>query len=278
MPGRTRSAQPTASPWNIVIAITRSARSASARTFGSAAASSPETNSSPIGSGLVLLAVAGRGPGVGDAAPVRRRGQVEGAAAGLAARARAAAASAASVRAALAAGARPDQDRALRVAQPLRRARRRAASLRQPRAAVPGGVCASPGGPIVTTSAPLRARGADPEVDDRRALDDRLVADDDDQLGVARSPTAAARNASSASARLLGQHRGVRAEPGAHAASPSAYACSTVSEPESAVTTRPLAPRAAAARPRRARRPSETALEARGAGRAAAGRRSGRAA
>jgi hypothetical protein len=48
---RTRSAQPTASPWNIEVTITRSARSASARTFGSAAASSPETNSSPISFG-----------------------------------------------------------------------------------------------------------------------------------------------------------------------------------------------------------------------------------
>ena len=49
--GRTRSAQPPASPWNIVTAITASARSASARTLGEAAASSPTTRSRPIGSG-----------------------------------------------------------------------------------------------------------------------------------------------------------------------------------------------------------------------------------
>ena len=42
-PGRTRSAQPTASPWNIVIAITRSALLGERAHAGSAAASSPET-------------------------------------------------------------------------------------------------------------------------------------------------------------------------------------------------------------------------------------------
>ena len=51
MPGRTRSAQPAASPWNIETTITASARSASARTFGLPAASSPETSSRPIDSG-----------------------------------------------------------------------------------------------------------------------------------------------------------------------------------------------------------------------------------
>ena len=56
--GRIRSAQPAASSWNIVSTMTRFACSASARTSGFAAASSPETTRSSIGSGFVSSASA----------------------------------------------------------------------------------------------------------------------------------------------------------------------------------------------------------------------------
>ena len=115
-PGRTRSAQPTASPWNIVIAITCSACSASARTAGSDAASSPETISSPIGSGFASSPSAAAAQASATPRPFGVAGRWKARAAGLAVEAE-------RVRelrepgAAAAAAARPDQDRALGGAQ-----------------------------------------------------------------------------------------------------------------------------------------------------------------
>src|SRR5581483_6546230 len=133
--------------------------------------------------GLVALLVAAGRPGVGDAAAVRGLWEIEGAAA-LAAgqpellrelRDRSAAASA---------RAGPDQDDALRVSD------------------IVGGV-EDPGA--------VAACGPDPEIDDRRALDDRHVAEDYDGVGVAdrgeRQPVAV-----ESAGDLLRQHRLVRAE------------------------------------------------------------------
>src|SRR5439155_24930194 len=99
----------------------------------------------------------------------------------------------------------PDQDRALALAQALAESvslvGEAAAALE--RVARLLDLCALP------------ARGLDPELDDRRALSDRLVAEDDDELGVAdrreREPERV-----EGGARLLGQHAGVRAETGPH--------------------------------------------------------------
>ena len=136
--GRTRSAQPTASPWNIVIAITFSARSASARTrgVGGGLVAGDDQQADRLGVRVVL--VGGRGPGRRDAAAVRGRREVEGAAAGLALEAE-------RVRglgepgAAAATAARPDEDRALGRRAAARRARCRARPGRAARAAAPPG-------------------------------------------------------------------------------------------------------------------------------------------
>src|SRR5205823_877810 len=59
------------------------------------------------------------------------------------------------------------------------------------------------------------AGGLDPELDDRRSFDDRVLADDDDQLGAAdlRERRAAGRQLVSG---LLRQDRIVRAQPAAY--------------------------------------------------------------
>ena len=122
-----------------MIAITLSACSASARTAGSAAASSPETISSPIGSGFSSSSSEHAAQASATPRAVRRRGQVERAAAGLRVEPEPVA-ELGQPRAAAAAAAGPDQDRAVRVARRAARASCRASRSGRPR----------------TTSAPLR--------------------------------------------------------------------------------------------------------------------------
>ena len=153
------------------IPITSSASAASARTAGSVAASSPEMMSRR-GFASTGLAVAGRAPGVGDAAAVRRARQVVDVACGLDVAAR-------------------------RVVGDER---------------VDGAV-----GRVVGDRRAGAARGLEPEVDDGRALDDRLVAEDGDRLRVAerRERRAVARRARRASPRAA--RRRSRRGPGAAA-------------------------------------------------------------
>src|SRR5207253_2991751 len=132
--------------------------------------------------GLGAFVVRRRGPRFGDAASVRRFRQEKGAAAGLVSEAKVGR-ERGQVRTAARAAARPDQDRALAGAKavaelaalelaagPRRRSRRDLD--------VSGGADLDDLG----SGAP---RLAQPEVDDRRALDDGILAEDDDQLGVA---------------------------------------------------------------------------------------------
>ena len=180
------------------------------------------------------LAVGGGAPGVGDAAAVRRARQVEAAAASRS-RANQAACSASSV---ISTRPRP----APRAA---RSATRRAGA----------------------------ARGLDPEVDDRRALDDRLVAEDDDDGRVADRRERRAEGVEPVRD-VLGQHGRVRAEARAQELR-RARRPARPSRCRRARSRSRSRRRAAAARPRRARRPSRAARS--GAGRpCAAGRRSGR--
>ena len=86
--GRDRPSR-AARPWNIETAITDSARSASARTFGSFAASSPETSSSPIDSGSAPSSSEAAAHASATPRRVRRGRDVEGAAAVACLRARA---------------------------------------------------------------------------------------------------------------------------------------------------------------------------------------------
>ena len=100
---------------------------------------------------------------------------------------------------------------------------------------------------------------ADPEVDDRRPLGDRVVADHDDDLRVRDRATAARgrRRAPCSSPRAA--RRDASRTP-SRTSCESAEAISTVSEPESASTTESPA-RARAARARRAPRPSCTSAK-----------------
>ena len=217
VPGSTRSAQPTASPWNIVTAITASARSASARTAGSAAASSPETIRRPIGCGSVARRRRRRRP-----TPRRRRGR-SASRAGRRRRSRHGRAVRARSRArrrgpALAVRARPDQDRALGRAHLGSRAARRA---RAPATS--------------STRAPLR-RAA---LSQRSTIGARSSTESPPTTtticGVAdrreRQPERIERVRD-----LLGEDGVVRAEPAADAVARARRPASTVSVPDSAVT------------------------------------------
>ena len=207
-------AQPAASPSNIEMTIVASACSASARTFGFAAASSPETTSTPIDSGSAPsssqhAAHASATPRPFGVSGGRRRRSPRGRRGRASPRAR-----------------RPSRRRGrrgrTRSARRARRPRRRRRRVEDLRAVAP--------------------RGLDPEVDDRRALDDRHVAEDDDRRRRRGSRRAAAGSASSAPETSSGSIAWCESSP-TRSSLPSAYACSTVSEPESAVTTRPRAPR-----------------------------------
>ena len=130
------------------------------------------------------LSVAGARPGVG-----RRRGRSRSPGGGRRRCAPSRCASAATRGAAVSAGPHQIEDRARRRSRDGRPRRARAA-----------------------TRAPRRRACLDPEVDDRCALDDGVVAEDRDDVGVARSPRAATRKPSSASEISSGKHRGVRVE------------------------------------------------------------------
>src|SRR5207302_7379245 len=139
----------------------------------------------------------------GDAAAVRRLRQEEGAAGGLVRKAEVGCERGQMGTAACAA-ARPDQDGALAGAEPVAEL----AAL-EPAA----GPSRRPGrGLNVSRGADLYDLGpgapglAQPEVDDRRSLDDRVVAEDDDQLGVANCRQREAESVEPV-AGLLGQHR-----------------------------------------------------------------------
>ena len=179
--GRIRSAQPPASSWNIVITSTRSACSASARTAGSAAASSPDTTRTPDRLRFRLLAVGRCGPGRGRPASVRGHREMDSAGARLAlepelVRELGDPCSTAS------AWARPDENGPLRLSQPSAELvfRRRQLTAKSWSAARWG--LHRAGRRAVDDLRATAARFLDPEIDDRRALDDGVVADDDDEL------------------------------------------------------------------------------------------------
>ena len=118
MPGSTRSAQPTASAWYMVIARTAlGSLGERPDAGGGCGLVAGDERAAPIGLGLGALLVRRRRPRLGDPAGVRRRRQVEGAAAGLALPAERVR-ELRQARAAAAAAARPDQDGALGLAQP----------------------------------------------------------------------------------------------------------------------------------------------------------------
>ena len=188
MPGRMRSAQPAASPPNIEITIVASACSASARTFGvrgRLVARDDEQRRStppPRPSSSQQAAQASATPRPFGVSGGRRRRSPRGR------RGRA------SPRAS-----RRSRRRGRR--GPTRRARRA-----PPRRRRVDRIVEDPGA--------VAPRRLDPEVDDRRALDDRHVAEHDDDVGVAdrgeRQPVGVERAGD-----LLRQHRLVRVEPDA---------------------------------------------------------------
>ena len=241
MPGRTRSAQPTASPWNIVIASTCSACSASARTAGSDAASSPETISSPIGSGFSSSPSAAAAQASATPRPFGVAGRWKAAQPGLPSRPSRCASSASR---APPPPPRPDQ---IRIA----RSEARHALLE---------LLAELGLGQPDDLGAVAARLLDPELDDRRAVRDLLLADHDDDLRVARS-TRAARGTRRARTRSPRRSTAECAPSPWRSSLPSAYACSSVSEPESAVTMRPCAPRRSASA-RSSASSQESSLEA----------------
>ncbi len=135
---------------------------------------------------LRAFVVAARGPRVGDAAAVRRLGEIEGAAP-VAAGEPELLGETRDSRTAVAAGTRPDQDDALCVADRINRVE----DLR----AVP-------------------PRRLDPEIDDGSELDDRHVAEDDDRVGVANRRERKS-EAVERAGDFLWKHRLVRVEAGA---------------------------------------------------------------
>ena len=245
MPGRTRSAQPTARPWNIEIAITALGalgERAHVRVAGRLVAGDDEQAD---GIHVVALVVGRGGPRVGDAAAVRGRGHVERAAPVLPGEAELLG----ELRdggAAAAAGAGPDQHRLL--------AARDVVRARDDGRAVP-------------------ARLAHPEVDDRRALGERHVAEHGDDLRLAdRGERQAVRVERARD--LLGQHRLVRAGALAHELRERIRLLDRLGAGERDDDAA-LRRAQAAARPRRARRPRRRA-RSRGAGCAGSDRRCGR--
>ena len=247
------------------VTSTRSARSASARTFGSAAASSPETTRSPIFSGDSASSSQPAAQASATPRPFGVRREVEGARARLVAEAELAG-ERGEMRAAAALLARPDQDRPLARAQLLAervaRCRRDAGSSRPRRR-------------VYSMRGAGAAGGPQPEVDDRRALDDGLVAEHDHELGVAdrrerqaegveraarrsgRTAVCAPRPRAQELAERVGLLDGLRARERGH-------------DPSSRLAQQPLGLVERVV-------PGEL-LEARAAARAGAGRRSGRAA
>src|SRR5207244_3271212 len=105
--------------------------------------------------------------------------------------------------AAAAAGAGPEEDRA--VALPKARAE---VALDHPRAALRGADLGR------HDLGPGPARGAQPEIDDRRALDDRIVAQDNDELDL-RDHRERHPEGIECWAQVLGEERRVGAEPSA---------------------------------------------------------------
>ena len=258
--GRTRSAQPTASPWNIVTAITLSACSASARTPGSAAASSPETTSSSMWLGVRLVRVGCRRPG---SRPRRgRSASPEGGTRRSRACSSKPSACASSAMRAPPPPPGPDQTRTARSAARSRSPRafsRRgevACRARRPRRAQSA---RSRRRPIVTISAPRR----------RACLIQRSTIGARSTTGSSPTTTTSSaspiaesgsRNASSASRRRLGEHRRVRAEPAAQ--EPAERVRDARSSPSPRARSRPRPrPRAAASRPRRAPSSQDDRLE-----------------
>ena len=239
--GRMRSAQPPASSWNIVTTITRSACSASARTLGSAAASSPETTSRLIVSGLVSSASAATDQAAATPRPFGVTGRWNAPQPGLPSKPSSCASSA--IRAPPPPpGPGPDEHRALGGAQPLPELAPGLREVsRQNAAAPPGAICSVAGRRADDDLGSAAPRLLDPEVDDRRALDDRVVADDDDELRVRDRGEREPERVERVRGRLR-EDRRVRADP-ARSSRPSAYAISFVSEPESAVTIAPSASR-----------------------------------
>ena len=199
MPGRTRSAQPATGVRNIEIASTRVARSASARTSGFAAASSPDTIRSSIGSGSASSPSAAAAQPSATPRPFAVSGRWNAPLPGFPARP-SSAASPAIMEPPFPPGAGPDQDRALSAADAL------AELVPDPREAAPGLADRT-----IDDLGARTARGLDPEVDDRGPLDDGIVAEDHDQLGVPdrgqREPERVERGAD-----VLGHDRAVGAE------------------------------------------------------------------
>ena len=194
MPGRTTSAQPTASPWNIVIASTCSARSASARTAGSAAASSPETIRRPIGSGFASSPSAAAAQASATPRAFGVAGRWKAPQPGLPSRPSRCASSASR---APPPPPRPDQIRegALRFPD---RGLERAGELVALRGALhPGAVT---------------ARLLEPELDDRGPVGDVVVAQHDDDLRPGDGRKRRTERVEGERGRL-GQHGGVRAQP-----------------------------------------------------------------
>ena len=237
-----------------MIASTRSACSASARTAGSAAASSPETISRPIGSGFSSSA----SEHAAQASATPR-------AFGVAGRWNAAQPGFASSPSRWPSSAsrapppppRPDQ---------IRTARSEAATRSS-------SFLPSFGSATLDDLGAVAARLADPEIDDRRPVGDLLVADDDDDLGGADASRAAR-------GRRRARARPPRAGPpsarrGPGAATSRARTPARPSPSRRAPSRSGPPPRAAATRPGRSRRPT-TARRSPGAARAPAGRRSGR--
>ncbi len=162
------------------------------------------------------LVLVGRGrPGLGDPARVRRGREVERGAAGLALESE-------RVRrlgepgAATAAGPGPDEHRPLASRAAACRARsatRRAPAARRRRRRVALGRAA--GGADRDDLGAVAARLLEPEVDDGRAVDDRVVADDHDDLGLADRRERRAERVERGRGRLV-EHRRVRAEAAPH--------------------------------------------------------------
>jgi hypothetical protein len=150
------------------------------------------------------LVVGCRGPRVADSPAVWRGRQVEGPAAGLVGEAELAC-NRCEVCAAGSFLARPDQDRAVALAE----------AVAELVALVGEAAAALEGVAGVLDPGTLAPSGLDPELDDRRALRYGLVAEDDDELrvadGVERQTERVERGA-----RLLGQDRCVRSETRAH--------------------------------------------------------------
>ena len=230
----------------------RPARRARGRS-GPTAASSPETMSSSIGSGFASSRVGCDRPGGRDAAPVRR------APAGGRRRSRACPRSRARARARRCGRRRrrpgPDQTSTARSAARSRfpSAFRGSASSAHLRRASAGLGRDGAGRRARDDLGAAASRLLDPEVDDRRALGDRVVADDDHEARRRRSPRAAAGTRRARPTSPPGAPPSARRARGAGAR--RARTRSPSSPTRRARSRSSRAPRAGASRPRRAPRP-----------------------